>query len=118
MQRENNSTDEVNSINEIPKKYEEKLKQIMLTCCEFAVADADGNPNENVNVDEIKDKLLNQYLELDRTINEETQLFLFTALKQHMLLINKSYQLEDPYPSKRIYTNKQIISKISDLIAN
>ena len=25
MQRENNSTDEVNSINEIPKKYEEKL---------------------------------------------------------------------------------------------
>ena len=116
MQRENNSTDEVNSINEIPKKYEEKLKQIMLTCCEFAVAD--GNPNENVNVDEIKDKLLNQYLELDRTINEETQLFLFTALKQHMLLINKSYQLEDPYPPKRIYTNKQIISKISDLIAN
>ena len=116
MQRENNSTDEVNSINEIPKKYEEKLKQIMLTCCEFA--DADGNPNENVNVDEIKDKLLNQYLELDRTINEETQLFLFTALKQHMLLINKSNQLEDPYPPKRIYTNKQIISKISDLLAN
>ena len=114
MQRENNSTDEVNSINEIPKKYEEKLKQIMLTCCEFA----DRNPNENVNVDDIKDKLLNQYLELDRTINEETQLFLFTALKQHMLLINKSYQLEDPYPSKRIYTNKQIISKISDLLAN
>ena len=114
MQRENNSTDEVNSINEIPKKYEEKLKQIMLTCCEFA----DGNPNENVNVDEIKNKLLNQYLELDRTINEETQLFLFTALKQHMLLINKSNQLEDPFPSKRIYTNKQIISKISDLLAN
>ena len=116
MQRENNSTDEVNSINEIPKKYEEKLKQINLTCCEFA--DADGNTTENVNVDERKEKLLNQYLELDRTINEETQLFLFTALKQHMLLINKSYQLEDPYPPKRIYTNKQIISKISDLLAN
>ena len=113
MQRENNSTDEVNSINEIPKKYEEKLKQIILTCCEFA----DDNDNPNKKVDEIKDKLLNQYLELDRTINEETQLFLFTALKQHMLLINKSYQLEDPYPPKRIYTNKQIISKISDLLA-
>ena len=112
MQREHNSTDEVNSINQIPKKYEEKLKQIILTCCEFA----NRKPDENV--DEIKDKLLNQYLEWDRTINEETQLFLFTALKQHMLLINKSYQLEDPYPPKRIYTNKQIISKISDLLAN
>ena len=116
MQRENNSTDEVNSINEIPKKYEEKLKQIMLTCCEFA--DRNPNENENVNVDEIKNKLLNQYLELDRTINEETQLFLFTALKQHMLLINESNKMGDPYPSKRIYTNKQIISKISDLLAN
>ena len=111
MQRENNSTDEVNSINEIPKKYEEKLKQIILTCCEFA-------NRKDENVDEIKDKLLNQYLELDRTINEETQLFLFTALKQHMLLINESKEMRDPFPPKRIYTNKQIISKISDLLAN
>ena len=112
MQRENNSTDEVNSINEIPKKYEEKLKQIILTCCEFA----DRKPDENV--DDIKDKLLNQYLELDRTINEETQLFLFTALKQHMLLINESKEMRNPFPPKRTYTNKQIISKISDLLAN
>lgn len=112
MQRENNSTDEVNSFNEIPKKYEEKLKQIMLTCCEFA----DGNPDENV--DEIKDKLLNQYLELDKTINEETQLFLSTALKQHMLSISKLNQMGYTYPPKRIFTNKQLISEISDLFAN
>ena len=68
MQRENNSTDEVNSINEIPKKYEEKLKQIILTCCEFA--DADGNPNENVNVDEIKDPYKDFFKRLRKFLNK------------------------------------------------
>lgn len=112
MQRENSSPDEINTFNEIPKKYEDKLKQIMLTCCEFA----DNNADENA--DEIKEKLLNQYLELDRTINEETQKVLFTALKQHMLSITKINQLGYPYPPKRIMNNKQLISEISELFAN
>lgn len=98
----------ISSINEIPKKYEEMLKSIIKTCCEFT----ESNQQQT---EEIKMKLVNQYAEFDNLINESTETFIKSSITTNMVCLSKLNAMGSDFNQKGSVTNSQIVSQIANM---